>query len=176
MQFISTWEDPLSERLVYFTPEVLTVFDRFIQGEDEAEAGGILLGHVRGVHLEILEATTPTPKDKRLKYFFERLLHGHQSIAERRWRESNGLVRYVGEWHTHPEDYPNPSGLDISEWQKLAAARRDGRPLLATIIGRKSLRVEYMQQDGGRCRLNPSASSPTHLPQTWRSTVNAPGS
>jgi len=153
MQFMSTWQDPNSERLVYFAPEVLAVFDQYIQGESDTEAGGILLGHVRGIHLEIMEATVPTPKDRRLKYFFERLLHGHQNIAERRWRQSNGLVRYAGEWHTHPENNPTPSSLDVSEWQKLAAARRDGRPLLAAIVGRENLRVEYMQSDGVRQRL-----------------------
>ncbi|MFY1664527.1 Mov34/MPN/PAD-1 family protein [Pseudomonas sp. Pseu.R1] len=154
MQFMSTWADSNGQRLVYLAPEVLAIFDRYIQGEQEAEAGGILLGHVRGAHLELLEATVPTPKDRRLKYFFERLLHGHRSIAEQRWRESNGLIRYLGEWHTHPEDHPTPSGLDVTEWQKLAAARRDGRPLLAVIVGRKSLRVEYMQSNGVRHQLH----------------------
>ncbi|MBD8561751.1 Mov34/MPN/PAD-1 family protein [Pseudomonas fluorescens] len=155
MRFISTWTDPLSEGVVYFAPQVIEVFERYIQGENDAEAGGILLGHVRGIHLEILEATIPMPKDRRLKYFFERLLDGHQGIAELRWRDSNGLVRYVGEWHTHPEDHPTPSGLDLSEWQKLAAVRRDGRPMLAAIVGRQDLRVEYMQSDGARHRLYP---------------------
>lgn len=153
MRFMSTWKDPNSERLVYFAPEVIAVFGQYVQGDQDAEAGGILLGHVRGIHLEIMEATVPTPKDRRLKYFFERLLHGHQSIAERRWRESNGLIRYVGEWHTHPEDHPTPSGLDIAEWQRLASDRRDRRPMLATIVGRESLRTEYMQAGGARCRL-----------------------
>jgi integrative and conjugative element protein (TIGR02256 family) len=138
---------------VYFAPEVLEVFSQYIQGEQDTEAGGILLGHVRGIHLEILEATVPTRKDRRLRLFFERLIHGHQSIAERRWRQSKGLIRYVGEWHTHPEDHPTPSRLDVGEWQKLAAARLDGRPVLAAIVGRESLRVEYMKSDGTRHRL-----------------------
>ncbi|MCE5364418.1 Mov34/MPN/PAD-1 family protein [Pseudomonas anguilliseptica] len=116
---------------------------------------GILLGHVRGMHLEILEATEPAPNDRRFKYFFERMIDGHQAISERRWRDSNGLIRYVGEWHTHPEDSPTPSGLDISEWQMLAGSRRDGRPMLAAIVGRQDLRVEYALSDGERCRLYP---------------------
>lgn len=69
MRFMSTWKDPNSERLVYFAPEVIAVFGQYVQGDQDAEAGGILLGHVRGIHLEILEATVPTPKDRRLKYF-----------------------------------------------------------------------------------------------------------
>lgn len=161
MQFLSTWGHPkggsedASSGLVFFSPEVLAVFERYIQHGDAPEAGGILLGHVRGVHLEILEATAPTPKDRRFRYFFERLAFGHQIIANLRWNASNGLVRYVGEWHTHPEDHPTPSGTDICEWAKLAKDRRDGRPLLATIVGRRSLRVELMEATGVRQRLHP---------------------
>ena len=33
----------------------------------------------------------------------------HKGLAERRWQESKGLVRYVGEWHTYPQDVPSPS-------------------------------------------------------------------
>jgi integrative and conjugative element protein (TIGR02256 family) len=159
MRFMSTWRDEASDGLVYFAPQVIDVFERYIQKEHDMEAGGILLGHVRGRHLEVLEVTVPTPNDQRLKYYFERLLYGHQRIAEQRWRDSNRLIRYLGEWHTHPEDIPIPSGLDISEWQKLAKNRRDGRAMLATIVGHKELRVEYMQPLGVRQRLLPFIES-----------------
>lgn len=66
MRFLNTWKDTASEGLVYFAPQVIDVFEQYIQGELDTEAGGILLGHVRGIHLEILEATIPTPKDRRL--------------------------------------------------------------------------------------------------------------
>ncbi|EZQ19373.1 hypothetical protein CF98_02665 [Halopseudomonas bauzanensis] len=155
MRFLTTWGAVNSDGLVYFAPAVIEVFERYVQGELNMEAGGILLGHVRGIHVEIIEATVPTPKDQRLKYFFERMLHGHQWIAEKRWRDSNKLIRYLGEWHTHPEDLPTPSELDINEWQRLAKRRRDGRPMLAAIVGRKDLRVEYMCSSGVRRRLFP---------------------
>ncbi|MGQ4879325.1 Mov34/MPN/PAD-1 family protein [Billgrantia sp. LNSP4103-1] len=155
MRFLNTWRVANSDGLVYFSHPVIEIFERYIQGEQDMEAGGILLGHVRGVHVEVLEATEPTPKDQRHKYFFERLLHGHQRIVEKRWKDSNTLIRYLGEWHTHPEDHPTPSRLDINEWQRLAKGRRDGRPMLAAIIGRKGLRVEYMSSSGVRRRLLP---------------------
>lgn len=155
MRFLNTWRVANNDGLVYFAPEVIEVFERYIQGDQDMEAGGILLGHVRGIHLEVLEATVPTSKDQRLKYFFERLVYGHQWIAEKRWKDSNRLIRYLGEWHTHPEDFPTPSGLDINEWQRLAKGRRDGRPMLATIVGRKGLRVEYMNSSGERRRILP---------------------
>lgn len=158
MQFIDTWGDPESGQLVFFTPEVLTVFKRFIQGDNDAEAGGLLLGHVRDIHLEILEATTPTPMDRRFKYLFERLPFGHCVIANRRWNASKGLIRYVGEWHTHPQDHPIPSNTDIYEWGKLTRHRLDGRPSLVVIVGRKDLRVEVMYPNRTRQRLFPVQS------------------
>jgi len=70
-------------------------------------------------------------------------------LALDRWRATRGTVRYLGEWHTHPEDHPTPSGLDRSEWRRLATGRRDKRPQLSIIVGRKSLYVELSQSDGG---------------------------
>ncbi|WP_230979351.1 Mov34/MPN/PAD-1 family protein [Xanthomonas sontii] len=66
-------------------------------------------------------------------------------IAFSRWKATQGTVRYLGEWHIHPEDHPYPSCLDRSEWNRLSAQRRDKRPMLAVIVGRQSLYVERGQ-------------------------------
>jgi integrative and conjugative element protein (TIGR02256 family) len=81
---------PSDQQLVYFSPDVLDVFERHIQSDSGTEAGGILLGYVRGKHLEVLEVSEPTSEDLRLRYFFEHMIHGHKSLTDRRWRESNG--------------------------------------------------------------------------------------
>lgn len=86
----------------------------------------------------------PTPKDQRLKYFCERLLHRHRRIAENRWKDSKRLIRYQGKWHTHPEGLPTPSGLDTNEWKRLARGLQDGRPMLAAIVGQKDLRTHEL--------------------------------
>lgn len=150
MRFLTTWRNPADEQFVYFSQSVLDVFERHIQSDLATEAGGILLGYVRGKHIEVLEASEPTHQDRRLRYFFERMIHGHKSLADRRWYESNGLVRYIGEWHTHPQEVPIPSSIDISEWQVLAQDRVDRRPLLAVIVGRQNLHVELMHSGGKR--------------------------
>lgn len=97
----------------------------------------------------IEQATVPTKWDKRFRYLFERIQFGHETIALSRWTASKGTIRYLGEWHTHPEDYPQPSNLDKLEWQRLSAERRDKRPLLAIIVGRKSLYIELVPSSGG---------------------------
>lgn len=103
-----------------------------------------MLGSVHGAHLLIEQATVPTAWDKRFRYLFERRPFGHDAIARARWTSSQGTIRYLGEWHTHPEDHPHPSCLDRSEWNRLSAQRLDKRPMLAVIVGRKSLYVELV--------------------------------
>jgi hypothetical protein len=56
MPFVKTWVVPGTEQLVYLNQQPLEVFSGYIQeGIDSKEAGGILLGHVLGKHLELLK-------------------------------------------------------------------------------------------------------------------------
>ena len=150
MRFVGSWATQDSQSFVHLEPEVLETFNEYVQGGRDLEAGGILLGRVRGPHLQIIEATTPSPRDRRSRFSFERDEFHHHATAIRRWEESNGIIRYVGEWHTHPQDHPTPSSIDLSEWKILAADRVDGRPLLGLIVGCRDLHVEYMFGAGKR--------------------------
>ena len=138
-----------SGAFIKLCPEVLDVFVKYAQlRPGMPESGGILLGYVRGDHIEILEATEPTKEDKRSMFFFMRRPRGHKEIASRRWAESEGLIRYLGEWHTHPEDHPTPSGLDRREWRNSASKRIDKRPQLGIIVGRTTLHLEMTTANG----------------------------
>jgi integrative and conjugative element protein (TIGR02256 family) len=149
MPFVNSWATPDQRVLLSLAEPVIVIFQRYIQTRpSDCEAGGLLLGTVHGSSLAVTEATVPTPWDKRLQYFFERMPFGHSSIAQARWKASGGTVRYVGEWHTHPQDYPHPSGIDRTEWNKLSRKRADGRSMLAVIVGRKGLYVELVPHDG----------------------------
>lgn len=156
MQFVSGWSTPDKRTLVNFDGKVLDVFRQHIQhlGSD-AEAGGLLLGEVRGGHLNLVEATFPTADDLRSRYSFERLPQGHAEAAQKMWSESHGTVRYLGEWHSHPQDLPIPSDIDRTEWARLAAERRDKRPFLAVIVGRRGLHVELVPTIGHGRVLHP---------------------
>lgn len=149
MQFMSSWSTDDSRTLLHFLDSSLETFNQHIQVQDtDCEAGGLLLGSVHGTHILIERATAPTAWDKRFRYLFQRMPFGHEAIALARWTESQGIIRYLGEWHTHPEDYPHPSGLDRSEWNRLSAKRRDKRPMLVVIVGRKSLYAELVPRLG----------------------------
>ncbi len=149
MQLISSWATEDRRTLLHFSESTLVTFLGHIQVNDsDCEAGGLLLGSVRGTHMLVEQATIPTAWDRRFRCLFERMPFGHEAIALTRWAASHGTIRYLGEWHTHPEDHPNPSGLDRSEWNRLSANRLDKRAMLAVIIGRKSLYVELVPSSG----------------------------
>lgn len=146
---MSSWATADRKVLLHFSESVLEVFFQHIQEKNtDDEAGGVLLGSVHGSHMLIEQATPPTLWDKRFRYLFERMPNGHETVAWARWKSSKGKVRYLGEWHTHPEDHPTPSLLDRTEWSLLARKRKDFRPLLAVIVGRKSIYVELVPSDG----------------------------
>ena len=149
MQFMSSWGTEDRRTLLHFSETTLGTFFQHVQANDsDCEAGGLLLGSVHGTHMLVEQATVPTEWDKRFRYLFERMLFGHEVIGLARWTASQGTVRYLGEWHTHPEDHPSPSGLDRSEWNRLSSKRTDKRSMLAVIVGRKSLYVELVPDKG----------------------------
>jgi integrative and conjugative element protein (TIGR02256 family) len=122
-------------RLVTLAETVVREMSRFATSpESSREAGGILLGHQRGPHVEILRCTTPLPKDRRTRFGFVRQDKGHQEAATKEWLESGGAVNFVGEWHTHPERHPTPSWIDRRSWRHQMASRGLD-PLVFIIVG-----------------------------------------
>ena len=97
------------------------------------EAGGILLGYRRGSHLHVTEASAPVAPDHASRTRFFRSAAPHQQAALARWRESGGLMDYLGEWHTHPEHSPSPSTIDTGGWQHICSKRKT--PMLFVILG-----------------------------------------
>ncbi len=125
--------------VVKLTPEALAQMLLFRQVEaDSREAGGVLLGrHIIGCRDIIIdEVTSPAPADRRMRLSFQRSQAYHQQVIDARWRNSRGTCQYLGEWHTHPEAYPTPSSVDVSDWhRRLQVDQFSGDALLFIIIG-----------------------------------------
>jgi len=114
--------------------EPLVVMDQYWQNKaGKPESGGILLGYRRGPHLHVTLATAPQSNDRRWRYMFERSARHHQEIALRQWTASDKKIDYLGEWHTHPQHYPSPSGTDFSEWRRICLQRQT--PMVFVIMG-----------------------------------------
>ena len=155
MRHVSDWTLPDGSVLLNFSDDVRGVFERNVQVGDLPESGGVLLGTIHERGLLVTVATTPTRLDRQFRYLFERLPFGHRAVAKRLWRSTGGTTRYIGEWHTHPQNTPTPSAIDLEEWRKLAKVRADKRPLLAVIVGRHTMHVELTHGNGRRQLLRP---------------------
>jgi integrative and conjugative element protein (TIGR02256 family) len=114
-------------RLVVVTAEVVATICSFSRRpENNREAGGILVGTYRGPHIQIGSCSVPMARDSRTATRFDRRDPGHQQFALKNWRESRQILTFVGEWHTHPERKPSPSGLDLQTWRRVAEANHAG--------------------------------------------------
>ena len=147
MRYVDSWATSDRKVLVYFTPEVVQTFAKHRQRYPrQPESGGVLLGRRRGRHFEVVHATSPFPSDKQWWTGFARERGGHQAAATDLWAASRGEVDYIGEWHTHPEAEPSPSGIDRREWRLLASRRVRGAALVTAIVGIASLCVALLMR------------------------------
>jgi integrative and conjugative element protein (TIGR02256 family) len=130
--------DDVNDSFVIFTSAVTRRLNRFRQtGVQRNEGGGVLLGSRRGRHIAVSLITTPKLGDKAGRFGFSRNSTFHRRFAVRAWLRFGRKLDYVGEWHTHPERYPQPSALDRAEWAKLA--RRARAPMIFLILGISSV-------------------------------------
>lgn len=133
-----------------FSSEVQAILLKHRQlGMGDAEAGGIVLGHLFGDRISICRLSLPTELDKRSRTYFERHRISGQSIVEYEFFNSNGQINYFGEWHTHPEENPSPSHRDIKMIQeqfKLNTLNTDFIILL--IQGHAQLFIAVLDESG----------------------------
>lgn len=112
-------------------------FYRQIKPENH-EAAGVLIGERRGGHIIITHISEPGQDDISTRFSVNRKGRHHQLVVNQAFYESKGILNYVGEWHTHPEDDPTPSRLDLTSWKKNLT---DPDPSILLIIGRRNIWV-----------------------------------
>jgi integrative and conjugative element protein (TIGR02256 family) len=124
---------------VLLAPSVVQRLEAFLSTDSgKLESGGILLGFRRDPHLEVLDSTSPGAKDLRRPYQFVRRCESHQTRATDDWKTSGKTIDYLGEWHTHPEASPMPSGIDRSEMIRRSNEHRS-EVLVELIVGTHSI-------------------------------------
>ncbi len=113
---------------------VLDHFQRWRQSQPStAEAGGQLFGVVDGTEVTIKLATGPRRSDRRGRFFF---------VADR-FAEKMEIgklhkagLHYFGDWHTHPQSIPEPSGTDLASMTDLfVRSKHELRAFLMIIVG-----------------------------------------
>lgn len=102
------------QRLI-FTRAVLDHFSKHRQSRWwSREAGGQLFARLEPPDIIIEEATGPRSCDCRARFSYRPSRAAEQREITR--RHVRGL-HFVGDWHTHPEDIPHASHLDIASMQ-----------------------------------------------------------
>lgn len=125
------------------TDDVLGIFSTYIQDtRKKNESGGILLGQIKGKTVYLLRATVPNIFDNVSRTSFERDKKVAQILADYEFVNSGNKTIYIGEWHTHPEDYPSPSVQDICMIKDQLKTSKNLEPYMFLIIqGIKGLYV-----------------------------------
>jgi len=130
---------------VEFQKSALEIMSRYRQlRRRDAEAGGMILGRlvVESSDLIIDEVTEPGKRDGKGRFFFIRRRPAAQCRVNEAWLASNGTRNYLGEWHSHPEDDPSPSTVDVENWLRISSqARFEQDFLLFAIVGRQRTKL-----------------------------------
>lgn len=98
--------------------EVIEILKSYRQlNINDCEAGGMLIGYetING-DIIIEYITEPFKRDKRTRISFNRIDKKHNKILKSIWENQGNIHVYIGEWHTHPENYPNYSAQDKKNW------------------------------------------------------------
>jgi integrative and conjugative element protein (TIGR02256 family) len=108
------------------------------------ETGGILVGHYGDSHhLAVVDRVGPKSSDSRgRRTAFIRGGNKLRDFLSALWRSSPRL-HYIGEWHTHPDAVPEPSGTDRASMWAIATDEREmcPEPVLVILGGNFSHRV-----------------------------------
>ena len=124
---------------------VVNVLKKHIQYSESSsrEAGGILIGkeNISDNNIVIRYITEPMTTDFRNYNSFKRLDLGHIKYFNQIYECSDGIYRYIGEWHTHPEGNPKYSFVDLHGWGKIADGCEDDNEFYHIIVGFESIRI-----------------------------------
>ena len=125
---------------IVFSSKVIKRMQTIVDNKiDTCESGGLLLGFVRKNHFDVRMITVPYRKDFTSRYSFIRKDERHLNIFQLLRLKFDKNIAYIGEWHTHPEDNPKPSGIDLNEWNLIKSTR--SYPIVFMILGRKDFYI-----------------------------------
>lgn len=123
----------------------------------QSEAGGQLFARLDGPDVVIVEATGPRPGDRRGRSFYRPDKAAEQLEIDLRFQDG---LHFVGDWHTHPQAYPEPSGSDLASIaDAVRRSRHDLNGFVLLVVGTLDLPegLHVSVHDGERgYRLSPS--------------------
>ena len=110
---------------------------------DSTEAGGILLGRYvkESTDIVIDSVTQPSVSENRTRNGYYRTSSHHQAFLNDSWKRSNGVLTYLGDWHTHPQRKPIPSVTDMDNWNNRLEKDYFTESLFFLILGTQEISI-----------------------------------
>lgn len=118
-------------RYIEIRPEVLKQIHQQAESEYPNENGGMLAGHYsEDRHTVYIERVVSPMRKTMRRDSFERAAKG----LEEEWKELSAQgLRYVGEWHSHPNGSTQYSSTDLEAMAKIEREVSIANPLLLII-------------------------------------------
>lgn len=117
-----------------FIPEVATVLSKYGQAKATSkEAGGMLFARFADGLISVEHVTTPSLFDFRSRFAFRPSLAHQRDVILKLF--SKGL-HFIGEWHTHPHEQPQPSQQDIDTAREcLVESKHELNAFVVVVLG-----------------------------------------
>lgn len=121
-------------RRIVFTGEVLAHFHRNRQRRClSCEAGGQLFARFTADTIIVEVATGPYREDKRFRLLFTPDRSREQKDIDEHYARR---LHFLGNWHTHPQKVPSPSGTDLKNTrQRFIESDHALKSFLMVIVG-----------------------------------------
>lgn len=138
--------------IIEVRPAVVAMLRAYRQRPRAAERGGVLAGCRLGPRRwAITHASPPSARSLAGLFWLRRDRRDAQRFINRVFAETHGAVNYLGEWHTHPEPDPIPSGHDRRMLDDLlGSSRLEINFLLGAIVGNTGNLYWWGQSLAGR--------------------------
>lgn len=132
---------PNRKKLIIHT-NVLEYFSSFRQLLDsDSENGGFLLGYQNRYNDSIIIDDLTLPQANDIKNPISFFLKDKRHFKKMKKSKRKGSF-FLGTWHTHPQDFVNPSYIDISDWiESVKKEKASADFMVFIIVGRKELGV-----------------------------------
>src|SRR5688572_22440122 len=137
-------------------PEVMEYLDQFRQIEPgKPESGGQLFFKLVENDIHICRATGPYKTDQQSRFSFEP--DKKKQAADIKSHFKKGL-HFLGDWHTHPEEFPIPSQMDLASMGDcFARSKHELESFLLLILGTSpgpaGMWISLHYKNGGVIRL-----------------------
>jgi integrative and conjugative element protein (TIGR02256 family) len=106
------------------------MFDFQIRKFGTIETGGVLMGHLTNGTLYVEKASDPGPNAIHELTYFRADANYIDMYIDMEFANSNGENIYLGEWHTHPQTFPEPSPTDTNSLAEIAQTSEEYALLL----------------------------------------------